>query len=866
MPVRPFCPAASARAALVSLCLFGPLAVSASLHAQAPPPGTATGRLRVKVTDPLRGLLPGATVTVSGPQPGGPAISLVTDSTGQAAAGDLVAGRYQVLVELSGFAPASDAVVVAAGGVTRHEMVLELATFAEEVTVRVDETDRRLDDNFTETMSAEDIAQLPDDPDEALALIQQLAGPDAEIRVNGFEGTELPPKAQIQAIRVRQDPFAPDAHGAGRARIEIITKPGTSGWEHHLNAGLRDQALDARNPFAPTRGEGQTRRLRWSSSGPLVRNRTSLSFNLSMRDAFDAQAIVAVRPDGTVNDTVDQHNGRVEAEVRLEHALAATHTLRVEYQRRAGERDNLGVGEFSLPEHAYDTSDNRHVVRLSDIGTFGKSAFNEFRVEMDWRADDRRSRSDAVTVNVANAFTSGGAQLAGGTREFELEVGDDFEIAVGERHKVRLGFEGEFGRHRSDQTSNANGRFTFPSLEAFVARAPIQFVQRVGEPSLAYSRYEASWYLYDEYRPRKGLQLGLGLRHEFQSFTDDWANFGPRASVAWTPAALSGTTFRAGAGVFYDWYDASLHEETLRLDGTRQRDLIVTDPGWPDPFAGTGGVEVPAPSIVRAGQDVQLPTTRRLSIGVEQPLGEGVSVRFNVFDETTSNRLRSLDVNAPVDGVRPNAALARVTEMRSIGRAEERGLDVSLRARSRERGFFGTLRYRYERELNDADGALSLPADSANLAAEWGPASDDVRHRLFGYVRFRLPYGISTALSARVASGAPYTVRTGFDDNADAVLNDRPLGVGRNTERGEWHALADLRLGWRVGGHAGTRRSREGRGQEAQRGVEVYGQVTNLLNTTNFVRYSGVLTSPYFGEPTAALPGRRMELGLRLSF
>ena len=33
------------------------------------------------------------------------------------------------------------------------------------------------------------------------------------------------------------------------------------------------------------------------------------------------------------------------------------------------------------------------------------------------------------------------------------------------------------------------------------------------------------------------------------------------------------------------------------------------------------------------------------------------------------------------------------------------------------------------------------------------------------------------------SSGTPYTIRTGRDDNGDLVFNDRPGGIGRNSER-----------------------------------------------------------------------------------
>ena len=868
MAAGPIRPAARVRAALLVWCLLG-----ASLLFTPVPAGAqaAGGALRVEIADSLGGALPGATVTLvpSGAEAAEPLL-FYSDGSGRVEA-EVPPGRYLLRIEMPGFETSETEIVVGPRATARHEATLALAAFAQEVTVRQDAAARRLEDNFVETLEAEEIDALPDDPEEALQLIEQLAGPNAEIRVNGFEETELPPKSQIQAIRVRQDPFAADTHGAGRPRVEIITKPGMSRWEHRLNAGLRDQSLDARNPFAPTRGEGQTRRVWWSSSGPIVPGKTSLSVNLFIRDAYDAQAVVALLPDGTVNQTANQQGQWVNGGLRIEHALTAAHTLRAEYQRRSSDRENLGVGEFSLPERAYDTTWGMHLVRLSDIGSFGDSMINEARLELIWRDSARHSLSDAVAVNVSNAFSSGGAQLAGGTREFELELGNDFEMALGERHRVRLGFETEIGRRRSDEIENATGRFTFPSLEAYQAGAPLQFTRRLGDPRVEYTRYEAGWYVYDQYRPVESLQIGLGLRHEFQSFVDDRGGFAPRGSVAWTPAALPKTTLRAGAGIFYDWYNASLHEQTLRLDGVRQQDVIVTNPGWPDPFAGEDAViDRPAPSVVRAAEDLRLPRTRRVSVGFEQPLAEGVDLRVNVFDESTDHRFRALDVNAPVGGVRPDPTRARVTEIRAIGQEEERGVDLSVRVR-KGRNLFAMTRYRWSRELNDADGALALPVDSADLAAEWGPSSGDVRHRVFGYVRTRLPYGVSVGLSARASSGVPYTIRTGFDDNGDQVVTDRPAGVGRNTERGEWHVLSDLRLGWTVGGRDGAGsggRGRGGRGGEARgrdaAGAEIYAQVSNLLNTTNFVRYSGVMTSPLFGQPTAALPGRRMELGLRL--
>jgi len=48
--------------------------------------------------------------------------------------------------------------------------------------------------------------------------------------------------------------------------------------------------------------------------------------------------------------------------------------------------------------------------------------------------------------------------------------------------------------------------------------------------------------------------------------------------------------------------------------------------------------------------------------------------------------------------------------------------------------------------------------------------------------------------------------------------------------------------------------------------TEFFIQATNLFNTANLVGFSGVQTSPFFGQATTALPGRRIETGMRFSF
>jgi hypothetical protein len=47
---------------------------------------------------------------------------------------------------------------------------------------------------------------------------------------------------------------------------------------------------------------------------------------------------------------------------------------------------------------------------------------------------------------------------------------------------------------------------------------------------------------------------------------------------------------------------------------------------------------------------------------------------------------------------------------------------------------------------------------------------------------------------------------------------------------------------------------------------ELYAQAFNLLNHANLGVFSGVQTSPFFGQATSAQPPRRMEVGMRVNF
>jgi hypothetical protein len=348
-----------------------------------------------------------------------------------------------------------------------------------------------------------------------------------------------------------------------------------------------------------------------------------------------------------------------------------------------------------------------------------------------------------------------------------------------------------------------------------------------------------------------------------------------------------------------------LYDQTLRVTGEAgaQRDLLVLNPGYPDP---TGGVAatVLGSGRVQADPDLEMPYVQQASIGLERAVTQTLTLQASYMWMRGYNQLRSRNLNAPDElGVRPEPGIGTVTQIESTGRSATDRLNVNALYRLSERRTFINVNYTWSTVRNHANNPLSLPADSRNPDAEWGPAAQDVRHRFNATVNIGLPLGVRANISGTAQSAAPYTITTGQDDNRDGVSNDRPAGISRNSARGAARYDMNVRFsrgfgfggdregqgggpgggpviiaGGNAGGPGGGGPGGGGQGRGGGFGgpgagegnerfrLEFYMQGFNILNRTNFVNFSGNLQSPFFGTPTSAAQARRVEVGMQFRF
>ena len=870
------------------------LAASAAGPAPAAAQARQTGTLRVVVRDPSGAVIPGAAVLVKGTEPATqdvvvPAMS--SDGQGVATAVNVPVGRYAVAVTFPGFESRTIPDVRVRPGDNRREVTLPIEKIAESVAVGRDAATAASDpksERFSNVLSKDQIDALPDDPDEMEKVLKEMAGPGATIRVDGFRGGKLPPKSQIRSIRFSSAMFGAENHSAGHTFVDIATQPGLGPMRGSMDFSFRDESLNARNAFQSVKGPEQTQQYNLNLSGTLRKERTSFSLSAGRTALYDSAYIYAAVPGRPVSGAVRRPTDRLNFNLRVDHALNRSHTLRGSFQQNDSELRNLGVGNYDLPDRAFDRQAGDSMLRLSESGPIARLWFAESRLQI------RRTRSDSVssvqlpTVRVLDAFTAGGAQQAGGRRATDLEYATDIDYAK-KGHSLRLGTLVEGGVYRSDNRTNYLGTFTFTSLADYDAGRPANYTRRAGDPLVEYSQWQGALYVQDDWRARKNLTVNWGVREEFQTHLSDHWNLAPRGGLTWSPFKGGKTTIRAGGGLFYEWLDADTYEQTLRVDGVHQQDMVIVNPGYPDPSAGGASQQILPPSRYLLADGLVMPKRALGIVALTQQISQTFGLNLGYTHTNGWDRFRGRNVNAPLNGARPDPALGNITQVESTATLRVDSINAGMNFNIPARRTFLFANYAFNRQLSDADGAFSLPANSYDLAAEWGRVGGIPRHIASAVMNTSLTKSLRIAVSASARSGAPYNVTTGRDDNGDTVFNDRPAGVGRNslTSHGVWDAAARLTYAFgfgekpastgpgggqmimiRGGGGAGDLLgAMSGGGAENKRiRIELFASATNLFNTVSPVGYSGVMTSPFFGRPTAAGPARKIDVGMKIGF
>jgi hypothetical protein len=802
------------------------------------------GALRGVITDQSGAVIPKTEIRLTDAT--GSMRKVEASAVGEYRISDLAPGKYIVEIRSPGFAGYQNPNVLIVTGVTLDlNVTLTVTLEKQEVTVAGDGGGSVSVDPQTNVgalvLREQDLEALPDDPDELAAELQALAGPSAgpkggEIFVDGFTSGSLPPKASIREVRINQNPFSSEYDKIGFGRIEILTKPGTDRFRGQGFFNFTDGVLNARNPYAENRPPSQTRLFGGNLSGPISK-RSSFFADFERREIDDNSVINATILDPALDvvpfsEAVATPQRRTVFTPRVDYQLNTNNTLVARYSYTRMERENAGIGEFSLLSRAYDTSQTEHLLQLTETAVLNARAINETRFAFSRSQSDDFGDNGIAAIQVLDAFTGGGSQVGRSSNQQDRwELHNSTSLALG-AHGVKFGIRLRGVQLRDISPRNFGGTFTFaggpaPVLDATfepirdasgnLVLAPITSIERyrrtlsmqalgmtsaeirqlgggatqfsisAGDPLASVRQVDFSGFVQDDWRVRPNFTLSLGLRYETQTNVSDWTNFAPRLSLAWAPGARGGrqgkTVIRGGFGIFYDRVGESLVLQARRFDGQTQSEYIVRNPDFFPFVPSLDSLEAQqAPLTIRTlASDLRAPYTMQAAIGVERQLTSILTVASNYIWARAVHLLRSRNLNAPLPG---SISLSNPLGIRPYGEEnlyayESSGLfeqkqwmtNFNLRLRSSV-SLFGF--YVLGKAESDTDSPEGFPANPYDLSSEWGRSALDVRHRVVvgGSIVTRL--GLRLSPMVMIRSGSPFNITTGQDDNGDLIFADRP--------------------------------------------------------------------------------------------
>ncbi len=741
-----------------------------------------------------------------------------TDGAGQFRFGGLAPGTYSLTASATGFATATQQVIVNTAGATAINIVLKVV-ISEQLEIKSEAVDVSIesDQNLSAmNLSKNDLASLPDDREELLQVLRAMAGGSetAPIFVDGFTEDRLPSKNSIVAVKIGSNPFSPEFSGRGNNRIEVITKPGSDKLSANIQFRFNDESLNARNAFAPTRAPLQIRDFSGDLTGPIIRNRWGYFIEYE-HEAQDENAFI----NATVLDpaTLFQRQflataltpaSEDEFTIRTNFLITKKNTIGLWYNHERETEKNQGMdGGFDLLERGFDASERRHTMRASLTSVIGSGAINEMRLSVDRRAEDTKARSDAPAIVVLDAFSSGGNQesLFNSESRTRLDLVNNFSVTR-KNHTIKAGGRLEYARYRFLNRANFGGTFTFGSgfdrdaagnvindengdpititpieqyrrtLLGLPGYGASQFTITRGDPLIRTPLWELSWFAMDDWRVSPRLMLSFGARHEMQTGIRDRTNIAPRLSFAWAADKDRKSVLRGGAGIFYDGMEEELIFDTILYDGVRQQQLVIKQPAFfpniPQSFEDLTRLE---PALRVRSQDLDSPYLINTTIGYERkwPLGIFSSINYSWQRGVRLLRTRNINAPAPGTGLRPIADRGPILQYESTGVSTRHELAFNWKYELRRKmSLFGN--YILSKTRSDTDGESVAPADSYSLSSEWGSASNDQRHRVVLGGSVNLPGDARFSPLVQISSGRPFNITTGRDNNGDTLFSDRP--------------------------------------------------------------------------------------------
>ncbi len=488
-------------------------------------------------------------------------------------------------------------------------------------------------------------------------------------------------------------------------------------------------------------------------------------------------------------------------------------------------------------------------------------------------------------------------------------------------------FGGGFSDIRMKTYASVFARYSFASIAAYAAarngtnpRSYISYNESSGDPESRLGSTYWNLFAQDDWKVTPSLKLTFGVRYDLYRIPDaettgalavtkkfkvDSDNIAPRiAAVFVLRQGRRPSILRVGSGLYYETPWLEMYDRARRQNGNPtffSFSVTPASPGAPNfPAVFPQGLQLSPQDIDTVSPDFENLYAIHANAQFEQAIGDSSSVTVGyvhsggrhipVYRSINYIPARFLSDGRPIFARPVNAATRydprfnNITVVEPVGRSRYDAFNAQFRTRmSRELSI--SAHYTLSKATDDApEQNVVFPNPNSSVLGnpwdrkyEYGRAFTDQRHTFVGSVIaspvFKLRRSLLRTLlnnnqisaTAYANSGSAFNI-VSTDINQDGLLQDRPLGVGRNS--GTTPALFSVDL----------RYSRFVPLGEKFR-LEVFADFANLFNVNSIVQYNNTaVPTAVTGElidgipdfrarnQSTSLESRQTQIGIKFFF
>ncbi len=676
---------------------------------------TSEAGIFVTVKDQFGGAVSGAEITLG--KADGNEKQIKTNNLGIAQFPRLSAGEYRIIVSATGFKEyVADGVIVKNNESRKIEIALEVAAIESSVEIGENEAIEEAEKTgVTAVLNEEEIAALPDNQEELERAIRRIgeavAGEELPVSVNGVQGGKIPPKQQIQQIRVNQNVFSAQYDSPFGGGIEIFTRSNVDKFRGYVSFSFADSRFNAADPFLGRRVPYQSRSYFFNLSGPLFGKKANF-FVYGSHSESDVSAVInAVVLDSNLQPV--EFKQSFAAPSRSENVSLTInadptkkHKLYLNYNFGISRSKGQNVSGFSLPSRANDNKSQNHYLQFSDTNLINANVVNQTRFLAAYFTNNSFGGSDDAAINVLDAFFGGGSQQNSSNKNFRFDATNETTWQMG-RYALGFGFRFRGERINQNSTANFGGTYTFSgrvapildannnpvtnsagnilttqinSLESYrrtlffrqlgfsnqrireLGGGANQFTISGGNPEIKASQYDVGFYVQNSYKISETIAASFGVRYENQTNISSNSNFAPRFGIIWAPKAKEkGNPLYAlprisvGYGMFYSRFALNNTVGIRQAGDDGRAQYLITETNILDVYPNVPTVDslrqFALPRTQRFLNDkFESPYQSLLNVTASKKMPKGYTLNFTFSRGRTFRQSFTQNINAPLAG------------------------------------------------------------------------------------------------------------------------------------------------------------------------------------------------------------------------